>query len=647
MFDAVFNRRPDLRVNDIKIDVATDYHAKTIPIITSEVASGKTLLLPAICVQALNVTDPNEVVYVLQPTRLLANNAADNLTELTGARGNELVGVLNSNRTDDESRVYDTTKVIFTTVGYALSSDLIKRGKNFILDEAHELSLELSIVKAVLHKRIRDGHDIRVAIMSATLNLQNEMKYWEQVAPTKHYTTKGSAFPVEMLHRPAQTIAESVYEAIMTYGRRGILVFVSGVSEIEKAIQEISSNLNSHIPDEYEIYPIHGKSSGADQRVASQSPTKPIKIVVGTNVLETGISLPWVDAGVSSGTGKIMEAKGNVRSLVETPLAGWRITQQAGRTGRFQPGVFILNHPIAQAKRPTMQVPDIQRLPLTELVMYCAKNSIPLQDLVFSDDEKPDHGKLNSAIKELTKLKLVEIDDQHQLHLTEDGKKGQNLPLSYRSVAMYCEAMALKDQGVQNVMSMLIPLLAYLEVGDLRHKYNIGYLKSYCRTSDPINAVCNIMDLMRELQLCKSKTQEYDVYARYNVNSKRYREYQLVVRNLKEVLGIKVMSPVYRLSLETMDEFNQVHVPYILKMLARYYVNEMYEFYRGRVRINENIDGMVFTMAELTNTSCVDTYGTDRCMVAGSLRHVITKATSRHLIFLEQVTMFQYHELLY
>ena len=641
MFSTVFSKLTSLSVNSIMVDVAADFVTKKIPVITSKVASGKTMLVPAACSMALNTVGDNSPIYVLQPTRTLANNASDNLIEILDGDPNGYIGYLSSARADEQSRCGPNARLIFTTVGYAVSSGIILTEKNFILDEAHELSIELSIAKAMLHRRLATGEDIRLAVMSATLNLNNEMKYMNKVLPATHYTTDGSAYPLEMLHRPAFTLEEAILEQIEDFDRTGILVFVSGVPEIEKAINDITTKLSATYSGQFEIYPVHGKSTQEERRQAGAAPTKPIKIVVGTNVIESGISWSWVNGGVSSGMGKIMTVSGNVHRLVEQDLPQWRVTQQGGRCCRFMSGVFTLCSPVAYDKRETMHVPDIRRLPLTELVMTCAKNNIPLSELVFSDDENPDPAAIRQAIEELENLDLITVLPNKELQLTADGVTGQNLPLSYRSIAMYCQAKMLSDRYNDDIVALVLPLIAYLETGDVRHKFNQPYERTYCRVSDPINAVCNIAYVIKQFSNCRNWREEIDVCAENNINHKRLNEFRKVLTELKRQLDCNCNSYAYLITPDNMEDFNNEIVPVLMTVLQHGLRNETYPVYRRMISIDKIVDGDLYRFATPSNSSSVMLYGmNDTARVAGDLRLVTSKTTGRKSMFIDNMSIF-------
>mgnify|MGYP001207559857 CR=1 FL=1 len=626
MFNTIFTKLNALPVNDIMIDVAADYVSDIVPIITSQVASGKTMLLPAACAMAMQSVSDDDVIYVLQPTKFLASNASDNLIKILDSDPDRRIGYLNGIRTGTDNRFGDNTRLVFTTVGYALASGIVATKKNFIIDEAHELSLDLSITKAVLHNRMKTESDIRLMIMSATLNLEEEEVYWGTVRKTEHYTTEGSAFPLTMYHRPSFGLDDAVLELI-TSGHRGILVFVSGTVEIDKAITDIKYRLAANNIADYSISGIHGRSDRSAVKEASADPTRTIKILVGTNVLESGISLPWVDSGVSSGNGKVMHIRNHMHTLVEEPLVAWRVIQQAGRTCRFQPGTFYLCHMKSIEQRPKMQVPDIKRLPLTDLVMYCAKNHLIIKNLEFPFSERPDQKDLIRAVYTLETLGLITELSSGELMFTDDGELVKDAPLSPIGMAMYAEALK------RNIVPLALPLITFFEIGDVVHNLREGYKRTYCRKSDPINGLCCVAETLMQFRNCRNRREELAICEERNISYRKLMEFRLLLTNLQKALDTKIDAAAYYVTPNTSDAFNSDIVPQLTPLIARGFATQIHEInYRG-IRLPEGL-------ATQSDTSVVDLYdgnSTHQCVC--TLRRIVPRRGGAAFTLFENVTI--------
>jgi HrpA-like RNA helicase len=637
VFDKLFQTLNHLPVMAIAPSVADHFVNQLIPVVTSEVASGKTMLVPAHCA-ALLADDPvDKVVYVLEPTRFLANNAAESLRSILGPEGETLIGCINSSRSDDDSIKHANNRVIFTTVGYALSSGILKTKSNFIIDEAHETSISLSLAKSYLKHRRNQGDIINFAIMSATIDVTNELEYWGDDAI--QFETSGSAFPVEFKHMPAATLAEAALELVRDHGRTGILVFVSGVEEIEEAVSAISLSFGIHGID-FEIDGIHGNSTQDVRKRVSRPRQKAVKIAVGTNVLESGVSLPWVNAGISSGDTKIMHAKGNVRKLTKEELPRWRVEQQMGRVARFEPGVFVLAHRTPLQARPDMSAPDIVRLPLTELVMQCTNfPDIHIHDLEFTKRESPKPEDVTHAIKTLVDYGLIEELSDGQIVLTTDGKMIQPLPLSYQAAAAYCEAVRIDK------VAQFLPFIAMMDIGDMRHVFKYPMQGGVAGESDVFFQLQVLTRYFSDWKSLKYR-QLIDLCEMYNVSQKKLKEFDLLLSDLEKKLEVRSDFTPYEMDLTgTIDkEFHRC----MKQVSFRALTSDSYPYsHIGRtVKIPVTaVSGGIFGSASISNSTTVSiSYDDDVPLCGGNVR-VITPKSGRPFAVLEMVTLFTKEDL--
>lgn len=632
MFAQLFQTLDHLPVTSIASTVAEHFAAQMIPIVTSQVASGKTMLIPAHCAELLKDDPIDPVVYVLEPTRFLANNAAESLRGLLGPNNENLIGCINSNRSDDDSILHPNNRIVFTTVGYALSSGILATRNNFILDEAHETSIDLSLTKAYLHHRLKRGDLINVAVMSATIDIDNEVEYWGENA--FHFTTHGSAYPVEFHHRPAQGLPHATLEMIVDHNRSGILVFVAGVEEIENAIDGITTLLAVNDID-FEIYGIHGNSTGQQRKIASAPRQKPVKILVGTNVLESGVSLPWVNAGISSGDTKIMHVKGNVRRLNKEELPRWRIDQQMGRVGRFEPGVFILAHASPKDFRPQMAAPDIVRLPLTEFVMHCTNfPDIHIHDLEFTKREQPKIEDIEQAITVLKDYGLIE-ETEGRVVLTDEGRLIQPLPLSYRAAAAVCEAHQMGK------LAEMLPLIVMLDMGDIRHIHREPMRGASWTTSDPIQQTMTLAQhfVFNQHDMTHHEMRETAEFV--NVNLKKYNEFMLLLKDLERKTQCRAKWSCYlhNGSMEEREAFDRLCKQVIFRAMVVETYSYSTIFQEVKIPTVEH-GGFTFSSAKVSSTTtCELDYSSFIVMCAGSVR-VVTPKRGMPFTILESVTAF-------
>jgi ATP-dependent helicase HrpB len=381
----------DLPVNDIVRGIVEhSFIPFSVSLVTSRTGSGKTVIVPAALAQA-----HGHCIYVIEPRRILAIDAARNLSRIYGVPVGSLFGYGVGSRGGEESKFDAAARVVFVTTGYAIASGIINTGTSFVIDEYHETTLDLSIAKAILESRRREGQDVRLVMMSATGDEAVESAYWAPTCgdfPVKTFHTDGVSYPCEFLHRPAHSIRDSVIELLST-GSTGILGFLPGQEEINDALRSLADvDLFQYLPESapatacVSISSVHGQMDADQRDEALRGPSVPgeIRILLGTNVIESGINLAWVDSGVTSGQGRSVESRPNGSTVMTTvDLCRARIDQQKGRVNRFRPGKFILAAPLEYAKRKLNEKPEILKTSLERVVISCARMGIDPRTLRF------------------------------------------------------------------------------------------------------------------------------------------------------------------------------------------------------------------------------------------------------------------------
>lgn len=451
-FEKLFAELADRPVSEVADAVTKSVVSGKVTILSSATGSGKTLY------QSAHLADTiGKQVFVLVPRRLLAVNAAETVAKLTQCELGTDVGYGIGSQSGDVSLWNKDTKLVFVTNGYALASGLVHTVSIFVLDEVHEASMDLSIIRAILHRRIAHGEKIQVLEMSATMDVEHQSAYWSSVSQTKIFQIDGKTFDCELRHKPADTVEAEVMN-LLHEGRRGILVFRPGVGEVQETARQVE-RLAKLAKLDIEISQIYGEMDSDERDKAAALPIdgKP-KVLIGTNVIESGVNISWFDAGVSCGKGKEngirVETGATFLELVD--LSQWRLSQQEGRIKRFCPGIFVLCSKKSFGERLEETRPEIERLALTRLVMYCAGLGLRTQELTF--DYAPDPEKVKEAELKLRQLGLID----QECRLTEAGTMVSQLPVGPETGAMLWHAKHL------GCLSAMLPLVAVIEVGGLR-----------------------------------------------------------------------------------------------------------------------------------------------------------------------------------
>ncbi|KAH9982442.1 P-loop containing nucleoside triphosphate hydrolase protein [Lactifluus volemus] len=153
-----------------------------------------------------------------------------------------------------------------------------------------------------------------------------------------------------------------------------ILVFLPGIGEIRRLNDFLSEHATFGSNDAFVIYHLHSSISSDNQGAVFEIPPPGIrKIVLATNIAETGITIPDITCVIDSGKHKEMrfDEKRQISRLIETYVAKSNAAQRRGRSGRVQKGLCFhlftkIRHDTQLADHPD---PEITRLSLSDLAL--------------------------------------------------------------------------------------------------------------------------------------------------------------------------------------------------------------------------------------------------------------------------------------
>ncbi|KIO31878.1 hypothetical protein M407DRAFT_217155 [Tulasnella calospora MUT 4182] len=120
-----------------------------------------------------------------------------------------------------------------------------------------------------------------------------------------------------------------------------VLVFMPGINEIRKLHDALVEHPQFG-EDDFRIYPLHSTISSEDQTAAFEIPPRGMrKIVIATNIAETGITIPDVTCVIDSGKHREnrFDEKRQISRLTETFIAKSNAAQRRGRAGRVRDGL--------------------------------------------------------------------------------------------------------------------------------------------------------------------------------------------------------------------------------------------------------------------------------------------------------------------
>ncbi|KAI1079819.1 P-loop containing nucleoside triphosphate hydrolase protein [Whalleya microplaca] len=367
----------------------------------------------------------------------LARRVSEELGEGRGDLGTSrsLVGYsirLESNTSKESRLVYATTGIVMRMLE---GSNDLREITHLVLDEVHERSIDSDFLLIVLKKLLIRRKDLKVILMSATVDSERfsnylgrapilnvpgrtfpvQVKYLEDAIEATGYTLdqKSHEKMTDLDDDPAENDADpssvtaaakelrqyspktrntlsqideyqiefdlvvqligriAVDPAYVNYSK-AILVFLPGIADIR--------TLNDSLLGEpffqrgWEVFPLHSTIATEDQERAFLVPPPGVrKIVLATNIAETGITIPDVTCVIDTGKHREMrfDERRQLSRLIDTFISRANAKQRRGRAGRVQEGLCF--HMFTKYRHDHLmsdqQTPEMLRLSLQDLAI--------------------------------------------------------------------------------------------------------------------------------------------------------------------------------------------------------------------------------------------------------------------------------------
>ncbi|KAJ5730239.1 uncharacterized protein N7483_004747 [Penicillium malachiteum] len=467
-------------------------------IICSETGSGKSTQIPSYILEHEMLQGRPCKVYVTEPRRISAISLARRVSEELGESKND-VGTTRSLvgfAVRLESKISSATRLVYATTGVVVR--MLERPDDFqdvthvVLDEVHERTIDSDFLLVVLRRLMQKRPDLKLILMSATLEAQRfstylggvpvlnipgrtfpvEMKYLEDAVEMTNYrlseddstyttqeddidetedsnadTAGGLQASLDGYSRQTRETVSKFdeyrldYQLIkrlllriatspdMEYYSRAILVFMPGLAEIRRLNDEILSEPT--FQRGWIIHALHSSIASEDQEKAFNVPPEGMrKIVIATNIAETGITIPDITAVVDAGKEKMMrfDERRQLSRLVESFISRANAKQRRGRAGRVQKGICF--HLFTKHRHDKLlaeqQTPEMLRLSLQDLVLrvkICKLGEV--EKTLLEALDPPSSKNIRRAIDSLKEVKALTSGES----LTPLGSQLAKLPL--------------------------------------------------------------------------------------------------------------------------------------------------------------------------------------------------------------------------
>lgn len=393
-----------------------------------------------------------------------------------------------------ESNTCKETRLIYATTGIVMrmlegSSDL-QEVTHLILDEVHERSIDSDFLLVVVKRLLAQRRDLKVVLMSATVDAERfsaylagapvlnvpgrtfpvEVRYLEDAVELTGYTpntsqpdkmvdlddlidgegdvprsdtstnlagysprTRAIVSQIDEYHIEFDLIVQlmtriATDESLRPYSS-ALLVFLPGIAEI-RTLNDLLLG-DPHFSKDWLIYPLHSSIATEDQEAAFRVPPLGMrKVVLATNIAETGITIPDVTCVIDAGKHREMrfDEKKQLSRLIDTFISRANAKQRRGRAGRVQNGICY--HMFTKHRHDNLmsdqQTPEMLRLSLQDLAIRVKICKIGGIEEILSDALDPPSAKnIRRAIDALVDVRALTAAEE----LTPLGHQLARLPL--------------------------------------------------------------------------------------------------------------------------------------------------------------------------------------------------------------------------
>jgi ATP-dependent RNA helicase DHX57 len=472
---------PAWQVRDLVVGTVSQ---NQVTIIAGETGSGKSTQSVQFILDDLYSKGLGRAANIIctQPRRISALGLADRVSDERCSQVGREVGytIRGENKTSSQ------TKITFVTTGVLLRRLQTSGGRtedvvasladvsHVVIDEVHERSLDTDFLLSIVRDVLKQRRDLKLILMSATLDAATFRNYFtseglqvgmveiagrtypvedyylddiirmtnftisndryyhedksdaktsEQDSINKIIQRLGSRINYSLLLETAKAIDEQLYESNK---KGGILIFLPGVAEINRTVNELRSVSSLH------VLPLHASLDTREQkRVFQSAPSGKRKVVVATNVAETSITIDDIVAVIDTGRVKetSFDTQNNMRKLEETWASRAACKQRRGRAGRVQAGIcyklYTQNLEQQMAERPE---PEIRRVPLEQLCLSVrAMGTKDVAGFLARTPTPPATSAVEGAIKLLQRMGALDGDE-----LTALGQQLAMIPTDLR-----------------------------------------------------------------------------------------------------------------------------------------------------------------------------------------------------------------------
>ncbi|MCB1143058.1 MAG: ATP-dependent helicase HrpB [Leptospiraceae bacterium] len=460
--------------------------------------SGKTTVIP---LELLKSEEFRGKIYLVEPRRIAAKNAALRISESLGERVGGKVGYI----VRQESQVSKHTRLEVISDGI-LTNRLVKdpflEGVSIvILDEFHERSVQNDLNFSLLYQTKKIFSDLKIILLSATIDEENLKR---NLPDLKSLAIDSPVYPVQTIYNrfeesfSIESVSRKILEAIDCSG--DILVFLPGKYEIFQ-VKEHLERKNISI----DIQTLFGDMDLGSQRKVVLKENSSKRIILSTNIAESSLTIEGIGVVIDSGLRrKSVFHFGNGMQRLETVfIASDSADQRRGRAGRLGPGVcFRMWTEVQNTNLSKTTDPEILSTDLSSFCLRVLQYGCKIDELHFLTPP-PDQG-LENAFRLLADLSLVDANR----NLTERGKSILELPFHPRLASLISFAIEINQFSLGILISVLLTETDVF-IGSPNRNWNFfSRVEAIIQKRAPDHHPGSSLQFRRVIQLIHSYTEE-------------------------------------------------------------------------------------------------------------------------------------------
>ncbi|CAK69027.1 unnamed protein product (macronuclear) [Paramecium tetraurelia] len=352
-------------------------------------------------------------IICVEPRMIAARSLAKRVAEEMHTKLGGSVAYLNEyDQLDDDNKIIFTQDRIILNI---LQKDpLLNDYEVVIIDEAHERNMNTDILLGLLKDIINKRKDLKIIIMSATMDEELFSNYFQ----CKAFKVEGKLFDVKIKYQNSysdnyidqiQSLIQNkiIYKVMnQSYQQRHVLIFLAGIDEIQRLLYLFQDYQDM---DEFLFLGLHGQMTQDEQFDVFQE-TKKIKIIFSTRVAETALTINDVSVVIDIGVDRFSEydQKRGMQITKISWISQAQANQRAGRAGRTRQGKCyrLYSEQEYQTQMQEHKTPEIQRCCLDLVVLRIKSfNKDPFE---FEFIQSPNRQAMKSSQEYLIDIKALD-----------------------------------------------------------------------------------------------------------------------------------------------------------------------------------------------------------------------------------------------